>query len=108
MVLLSATVALTCRTVVRNQDYQDDVTFWRATAQASPDSFKAQSQYAMELAARGHADQAAGRADRIVRILDPVPNRDNVVLSWTQANAYTLPSGGPQMHEWLGRGWRRS
>lgn len=86
-------VAFCARTVARNEDYRDDLTFWKATVAAVPGSFKAQSQLAAEYYSAGRVAEAVEHISEATRILDRVPDRDNVMLSWTQAHSYFDAAG---------------
>ncbi len=81
-------ILLAFRTYARNEDYRDSLTFWRATVAASPGSFKAQSQLAAELYDRGDLQGAVAHSSVATAVLAPVPDRDNVMPSWSQAFSY--------------------
>ena len=81
------------RTFVRNRDYRDDLAFWSATAQTSPNSFKAHTQLAAELYRRGDLRGALHEADRVREILGPVPDRWNAYEPWTDLFGYYSAAG---------------
>jgi hypothetical protein len=88
-----AFVACGVRTIARNNDWSDDLRFWRVTAEASPNSFKARSQYGMELYARGHLQAAMAENERSLEMLRPLPPSRDAILPWAQAHQYYTATG---------------
>jgi tetratricopeptide (TPR) repeat protein len=81
------------RTVLRNRDYRDDLTFWRATVATSPNSFKAHTQLSIEYEKRGMQREALAEADRVREILEPLPDSLNAYEPWLQIWGYYQQAG---------------
>ncbi len=59
---------LAARTVWRNRDYRDHVTFWRATVAAAPDNWRAHEECGKALARRGFGREAIAELDAANRL----------------------------------------
>ena len=103
LALASIALAFGFSAFARNQDYRNPLAFWRATAAASPNSFKARSQYAAELFEVGNTGTAVHEIDRAVLILRGVPVKDQPILTWQQAAQYYAVVGRDEdSHKALG------
>ena len=76
------------RTIYRNRDYRDDLTFWRATVAASPQSFKPHTQLSIELWKRGDQAGALEQARLATAILDTLPASQVTYEPYVQAWGY--------------------
>ena len=87
-------VAFGVRTAMRNRDWRDDVTLWRAAVLDSPDSAKTHHALAEALydSDPSHANLPGviEEAERSVAILDPLPDDRNMFQAYRQAAAYYL------------------
>jgi protein O-mannosyl-transferase len=88
------------RTWVRNRDWQNDLTLWTATAEASPRSFKAHGALAEALynsdPGRTNLARVIAEKEASLAILKTVPDPAQVSLPYREAAAYYLEYG-----EWL-------
>lgn len=86
--------ALGARTIVRNVDWQDDVTLSRATVAAVPGSYKAHRMLAGALfaadPARSNIDEVVSEAERSLAILEPLADRLNDGELYMQAGGYYI------------------
>jgi tetratricopeptide (TPR) repeat protein len=71
-------LALCARTIVRNRDWKDDESIWRAAIAASPDSYKPYKGLARVMTQRGLHDEAIGLFERSLAVMDkrPLPPAD--------------------------------
>jgi tetratricopeptide (TPR) repeat protein len=90
--------ALTLRTLVRNPDWQDELSLWSAAVRAAPASFKAHKGLAVALAERGSEadlDAAIAEAELGMKVLDtpplPIEQQDNSL--WGDAGEYYRRKG---------------
>jgi hypothetical protein len=94
VVLLAALVG---RTWVRNADWQDDLTIWRAAVEASPDSFKAHQGYADSLyeadPTRANLAEVVEHSRRSAEIMETLPDEDAVLRVYRLAAVYALEYG---------------
>ena len=91
LIILSALSG--ARTISRNADYSDELRFWRATAEASPDSFKPQAELAIQEFERGHLQEALSHSERAQAILADLPERYSEPLTYARAYQYYAASG---------------
>lgn len=88
-----AVLALTLRTWDRNQDWGDELRFWRETAAVSPASFKARSSLALELFERGDKVGASREADATMGILASLPAERDALLPYLEAQQFYTATG---------------
>jgi len=71
-------VALCARTIVRNRDWRDDESIWRAAIAASPGSYKPYKGLARVMSQQGRHEEALALFERSVAIVDkrPLPAAD--------------------------------
>jgi hypothetical protein len=99
--LLSVAIAL-CgwRTVVRNADWQSDLTLWQATVRTTPSSFKTHSSLAEALyrsdPTHSNLDQVIAEKEKSLAILLAVPDPAALSKPYREASAYYLERG-----DWL-------
>ena len=111
--LCLAVVASGGRTLARNRDWQNDLTLWTATAQASPRSFKAHGALAEALynsdPSRANLEQVIAEKALSLSILKDVPDPVQVSLPYREAAAYYLEYGEWQLqHDKSASGAERS
>jgi hypothetical protein len=101
VVLGVVTALFAARTLVRNLDWQNDLTLASSTVRVSPNSFKAHKLMAGAFSAAhdSHAniDRVIEEADRSVAILDPVPDFRNNAPAFRAAAGYYLLKGDLQL-----------
>lgn len=81
--------AFSVRTWARNADWQSELSIARATASASPNSFKAHSNLATQLSnsdpSGSNISEVAAEIDKSIAILDPLPNSQNAAAVYAEA-----------------------
>ena len=94
------TALLAVRTLMRNADWQNDLTLAASAVSAAPDSFKAHKLMAEALFAaddsHSNIDQVIEEADKSVSILDPLPDYRNNAQAYRLAAGYDLLKGDMQ------------
>jgi hypothetical protein len=89
-------VALSARTIVRNGDWQSDLTLGASAVRASPESYKAHKLLANALfEAHAPIDRVLAEGDRSLAILSPLPDLRNNADSWRRAVSWYLAKGDP-------------
>ena len=85
---------LSARTVVRNSDWQSDLTLGASTVQTSPNSYKAHKLLANALF-ESHApiDRVLAEGERSLAILSPLPDLRNNADTWRRAADWYLSKG---------------
>jgi hypothetical protein len=89
-------VLLSARTIVRNGDWQSDLTLGESAVQASPESYKAHKLLANALF-ESHApiDRVLAESDRSLAILSALPDLRKNADSWRRAANWYLAKGDP-------------
>ncbi len=94
VMLASIVIAFAVRTAVRNRDWADDLTLWRAAAAAEPASAKTHHALAEALyesdPSHARIDATIAEQERAVAILAAVPDDRNWLQAFRQAGAYHL------------------
>jgi protein O-mannosyl-transferase len=77
-VVAAAVLALCARTIVRNRDWKDDESIWRAAIAASPGSYKPYKGLARVMTQQGRHDEAIELFERSLAVMDkrPLPPAD--------------------------------
>jgi hypothetical protein len=88
--------AFSARTIVRNPDWQSDLTLGKATVQTAPESYKSHKLLANALF-ESHApiDQVLAEADKMIAILQPLAPLHANADSWRRAANWYLAKGDP-------------
>jgi tetratricopeptide (TPR) repeat protein len=90
--VLGAVAVVVCavRSMVRNADWRDDLTLWRATVAVSPRNAKAHRAYGAELAARG---EPGDRTRAIAEAAAATAIRPDYLQAWVDLGGYHLLDG---------------
>jgi hypothetical protein len=96
-ILCAIVAAFAARTLLRNADWQDDLTLSEAAVRVSPASFKTHMLRANALLAadpsHGNLDQVIAESDQAIAILDPLHDVRNDADAYQRAAGYHLMQG---------------
>jgi len=94
VVLCVIAALLAIRTWVRNPDWHDDLSFARATAQATPANYKGHALLAAALyQSRGDIDEIIAESEKSRAILEPLPDLKKDATPYQQAGQFYLTKG---------------
>jgi tetratricopeptide (TPR) repeat protein len=102
-ICLAIVAALSARTLVRNADWNDDLSMATATVQAAPGSFKSHDLLANVLYASDpthtNIDRVIGESEKSLAILNPLPDERNLPDPYQLAGTAYLHRGDTRRNE---------